>query len=302
MAPKRQATPTGTGGIGETVKDGTLILQPSAAPGPVGAAPQTPPPLFPVLLCEKGHTIFTPTWASRDGDTNSGDPQAYNALSPDAQARVDPYLNTSDDDLKQRFREFITDTLSTGDLGGSMVDRFFDGSQTVMKHPIGSPLSEMAKYTSSLLDHAMMVRDKIGDLLDGHPHSSYDFLAGKIDVPTVNFSTTSSALAAYATGLSGKDLTLKALIGGTQGLRLTLQNLKYYRNHSTTYKQFAVDLRYEIFDCFGVGNDDVYTSWIGKREDSHDALVSFWILQHMRVGHRPFVNWIELERSMIGNL
>jgi hypothetical protein len=299
MAPKRKATPTGTGGVTENVKDGTLILQPSSAPVSVGSTPPAPPPLFPVLLCEKGHTVFSPTWASRDGDTNSEDPQAYNALSPDAQARVDVYLNDSDDDLKKLFRDFITGELSTGELGGSMVDRFFDGSQAAMRHPKGSPLSEKAKYSSSLREHAAMVRDKIGELLGGQPHSSYDFLARKIDVPTVNFAATVSALAALAVNTSSDELTLKALIGGTQGLRLTLQDIRYYKNHSPTYSQFSVDLRYEIFDCFGVGGDDIYTGW-KSLQDYNNALVAFWILQHMRHGHKPFVNWIEVECSAIG--
>jgi hypothetical protein len=259
---------------------------------------------FPILLCEKGHVDFHPTWKSSDGDTNFEDPTAYNSLTSDQQKRVDDRLGDTDEALKSRFREFITGSLKTGDLGAAMVDRFYDGTQDPFRHPRWSPLSNMAVSSSSFLEHAANVRDKIKALLPPMPVPSgydYGFLEKRIDVPTVNFAATSSALASFVTFQTGDELTLKSLIGGTQGLRIYLQNIFFWKDHSKVPNTFSVQLRYEIFDNFGVGNDDIYTGWKGW-EDYHDALVAFWVLQHMRKGHKPFVNWIEVVTISLSKL
>jgi len=303
MAPERKPYSLGLG-PSENIQDGTLNLQASPKAGAVGA---TAPPVqpVPILLCEKGHTVFSPTWKSKDGDTSFQDPQAYDALSPEQKKRVDALSSKTDQELKQIFRGFITNSLATGNLGGSMVDQFYDGSQKAMRHAKGSPLAEMARRSASFLAHAADVRDKLGQLLPrpvGTGLANYRFLEKKIVVPTVSFEVTTAAVAAWVTSQTGDELTLKSLIGGTQGLKIFLQDISFLRNHSPGYNMFSVSLRYEIFDNFGVGSDDIYTSFVKEHEDYRGALVAFWILQHMRNGHKPFINWIEVEINLLGGL
>jgi hypothetical protein len=279
-------------------QDGPRRL-PSTTPVGANAHPHT---FFPVVLCEIGHRVFSPNWISPDGDTSHGDPQAYHRLTKLQQQRVDLLSSKTDSDLRTIFQNFLIQWLKDGKLGLDMIDRFYVGSQEAFRHHNGSVLSEMAKQTSSFLSHAGSVRDQIGSHLIRPitSHSTdYRYLKKQLNIQTVNFDTTIAAYGDFIIRRSGNDLTLKSLIGGTQGLKITLENISFYRNHSPNYTMFSVDLRYEIFDVFGVGSSDIYTG-LSQIEDFKDALVAFWILQHMREGHRPFINWIEIEYSAIG--
>jgi hypothetical protein len=290
----------GLGGVSEELQDGTLQRQATPTPGALGATALSCV-AGAVVLCEKGQTVFTPSWKSNDGDTAAEDPKAYDVLSADAKKRVDKLKGKNDEELKAILRKFVVSSLSTGDLGGAMVDRFYLGKQEAMRHKHGSALAEKARHSSSFRSHVAKVRDKLAALLPktAGPGLNCGFLHNKIDVPTVNFGATLGALAAFATFQQGDELTLKALIGGTQGLRITLKNLTFSKRFSTAYNTFTADLRYEIFDLFGAGSNDIYTG-AKAVEDYRDALVAFWILQHLKKGHKPFVNWIEIETQAIG--
>jgi len=302
MAPARTPGPLGIGGT-QDVKDGTLQIHSAPRHASVGAVPSAAK-FAPVVLCEKGHTDLKPNWVANDGDTASEDPDIYKTLKGEAKDRVDKIKGMTDDELKKIFRNFLTGTLSTGELGGSMVDRFYLGKQDVMKHATGSALSQMARHSSSLKDHADKVHAKIGALLPksaGPGLTNYAFLHNKVDVPTVNFGTTFYAVTSLVTFSKGDELTLKALIGGTQGLRMTLQNITYSKLQLFGPPRFAVDLRYEIFDVFGAGTTDIYTGDKAK-QDFANALVAFWILQHLRKGHKPFINQLEVDIQSNGSM
>jgi hypothetical protein len=290
----------GLGGAYDELQDGTLQRQATPTPGALGATAFQCVAAS-VVLCEKGQTVFTPSWKSNDGDTTSEDPKAYDVLSADAKKRIDKLKGKNDEELKAILRKFVANSLSTGDMGAAMVDRFYLGKQEAMRHKHGSPLAEKARHSSSFRSHVALVRDKLATLLPkaAGPGLNCQFLHNKIDVPTVNFGATLGALVAFAAFQASDELTLKALIGGTQGLRITLKNLTFTKRLLPVFDTFTADLRYEIFDLFGAGSNDIYTG-AKAVEDYRDALVAFWILQHLKKGHKPYVNWIEIETQAIG--
>src|SRR5688572_27072944 len=124
MASGRTPGTLGLGGAYDNLQDGTLQLQPTPTPGALGATAFQCVAAS-VVLCEKGQTALTPSWKSNDGDTSCEDPKAYDVLSGDAKKRVDKLKGKNDEELKAILRKFVASSLSTGDMGAAMVDRFY---------------------------------------------------------------------------------------------------------------------------------------------------------------------------------
>jgi hypothetical protein len=92
--------------------------------------------------------------------------------------------------------------------------------------------------------------------------------------------------------------SLKALIGGTQGTTLFIENF----NATATINSpetggsgnYSATLRLRILDDFGVDESDLYTPI------DYQPLYSFWILQHERQSPAPFINEIIIEVPIEG--
>lgn len=83
--------------------------------------------------------------------------------------------------------------------------------------------------------------------------------------------------------------------GGTQGLTVKLTGF----NHDAADKTIDMQLEYTICDDFGVDLTDVTDK--GTKGLS-DGLKAFWVLQHERTGHQPFIDKLHLAAPFKGGL
>jgi hypothetical protein len=100
--------------------------------------------------------------------------------------------------------------------------------------------------------------------------------AGVIDCNAIALSP--AGVPAVSFGFS--DTALKGIIGGTQGLRVLITHFTVTPGSRT----YDIGLQYLICDDFGVDTSDLYSP----------GLAAFWVLQHRRCGHRPFINELDL--------
>jgi len=84
-------------------------------------------------------------------------------------------------------------------------------------------------------------------------------------------------------------LPLKAVIGGTHGTELFVNSF----TGSVLSRTYAIDLRFKLYDNFGVDDHDLYSP----------GLMPFWVLQHERSAtkYAPFVNLLDLTVTISGS-
>jgi hypothetical protein len=239
------------------------------------------------------------------GDAAQADFSAedFPTLDADHARLVAPLRRRSDAELERIFKNFLN-LMMTGAHGESMVDRFMAGSGQEYLHDVGSYLSE-ATYRSGAFAAAALtakrrVEASLGTLAGGPASGAggelvlFDWRRLRIRAPKLNFEfSQAAAVFRILTGSPSPDLVLKCLIGGTHGTRVSVTRFGF--NPGT--RDYAARLRFEIFDNFGVDETDLYTvpaPW-------GDALIAFWVLQHERYGHRPFVNRIVVNETIRGS-
>jgi hypothetical protein len=187
--------------------------------------------------------------------------------------------------LESGWRTSFASIHQTGQLGQQMIDRFMAGSGGKWPHFNNSDLSSTASNTLTFANARLLVRAEIKRQLKAQLDAGavdWRKLSVAVDIP---FST--------ATLDTTVPLRFRAMIGGIHGTKLFARNFRIIGNESFDPVWSATyDLKYEMGDHFGVGRDDMYTP----------DLVAMNILQHERSGHRPFLNYIEVEDGGVTNL
>jgi peptidoglycan hydrolase-like protein with peptidoglycan-binding domain len=184
----------------------------------------------------------------------------------------------SDSSLESIWRFSFKHIHGTGPTGSMMIDRFMAGSGGGLLHPNGSDLSDTARNTLTFVNAQVAVRAEIKRQLKAQLDAgSVDWrkLSITVDIP---FSTGTHDLTV--------PLRFRAMIGGIHGTKLYARNFTVRGDQPLdTVWSATFDLKYQMGDHFGVGRDDLYTP----------DLVAMNVLQHERPGHKPFLNFIEVE-------
>ncbi len=166
--------------------------------------------------------------------------------------------------------------------GSKMVNRFLNGGkpQDVMYWGVESQLSkrisssiDYSRYRDGFQDKARAFLKK-HDTLDGFSTLATTHLSQELEFP---FSLTTAIT---------RSLSLKALVGGTQGRRAIITGATYRKVQRREY--IDLPIRFVLRDTFSAGND---------RNRNLPGLKEMWILQHIRSDGRkyqPFVNEIHV--------
>jgi len=197
------------------------------------------------------------------------------------------YSSISDADLLEKMKRGPDGVATLGGApGNDVADHFFKGSGTPMNHPVGTPIGLAASNSASFKSTSSAVESALNFIITNmatdpaaNKCSSLSLTSGA--VPQVNF-----PFPLDPTATDFKDnLMLKAVIGGTHGIEITLTNLTI----DCTAHTYEATIHYSICDNFGVDDtSDLYA----------DSLISFWVLQHMRPGHAAFINNILLDTKV----
>jgi hypothetical protein len=179
-----------------------------------------------------------------------------------------------------------------GSTGTAMAAHFDGGSGSPVTYGVGSSLSTevaasptfdaIASAAEATIDY------QVGYQLGGTCHvdwQSFDVLPAASALPPASFNV-----------LAGDTLLLQAVLGGTQGLTVSVRDFTVNPVGNT----YHGTLIYEICDDFGVDETDLDPANLGH---GSPGLVAFWILQHERPpGHVAFVNRVTVERPFSGAL
>jgi RHS repeat-associated protein len=111
-----------------------------------------------------------------------------------------------------------------------------------------------------------------------------------------NGSTEGINIIVVAPSFSDSGGNLKALIGGTQGVNIWLQNIVI--NADGTY---TADITIQIEDDFALSNSDVTNAGPMVKTFAMEALKAQWILQHQR-GYKPFKTSLNINVQINGKL
>ena len=162
-----------------------------------------------------------------------------------------------------------------GAEGNRMITHFMTGTGGTLRHGLGSTISTLATSSRTMASATGSVQKDIGSQLTGQAAGgTVDYRLLHLRLPTISFG--------FRDGT-----TLKGAIGGTQGLDLFIKDFNV--PHCT--RNYTATIRFEICDDFGVDTSDLYSP----------GLISFWVLQHQRRGHRPFINEIIVEKPISGS-
>lgn len=209
----------------------------------------------------------------------------FNDVSPGAGSppwwEADDYWvaqHLSDSSLESIWRFSFKNVHGTGATGSLMIDRFMAGLGGGLKHPNNSDLSNTARNTLTFVNTQAAVRIEIQRQLKAQLDAGavdWRKLSITVDIP---FSTGTHDLTV--------PLRFRAMIGGIHGTKLFARNFTVRGDQPfDTVWSATYDLKYEMGDHFGVGRDDMYTP----------DLVAMNVLQHERSGHKPFLNFIDVE-------
>ena len=183
---------------------------------------------------------------------------------------------TLDFQLRNRMR------LELGGLAGAeglrMVTHFSGGTGTKLTHDSSSTLGADALVSGTFSRlHNSVIREIERQLASMDATGVIDCNAITLPtagVPAVSFDFTDS-------------VALKTIIGGTQGLSIRITRFGIY----PIGRIYDIELQYLICDDFGVDTADLYSP----------ALIAFWVLQHRRSGHMPFINELDLPKTKLSH-
>jgi outer membrane protein OmpA-like peptidoglycan-associated protein len=237
-----------------------VITKSSAAPGGLTV---TPCSSLPFLIGSRGGCGSGSDFTYLD----------FPSLSLTDELKVLPFRPRTDSELLGIF------TLELGALAGStglsMIALFASGTGARNTHGIGSHLSTLTAISGTFRRVLGVVRSNINSRITSQA-SGGAINCNSLSIPSGSMPTISFT---FADGT-----TLKAAIGGTQGLNLFITGFSL----SPRSRTYTITLRFEICDDFGVDKSDLYSP----------GLISFWVLQHERPGHRPFINEIIVEETI----
>lgn len=172
-----------------------------------------------------------------------------------------------------------------------VINRFLNGSRSTLSHDVGSELSKLVQSSKSFKN----LDGRIRDHLQGNLQSQV--ASGQLNFTNLNlesFVRSNSSSIYFNPTDSSIPFTLRAIIGGTQGLQITVKmeavTPKVSQGGGGTV-DYQARIKFEIFDVFGAGNNDRYIP----------PLESMWQLQH-RGSAQPFVNRIVIETTFKGSV
>lgn len=166
-----------------------------------------------------------------------------------------------------------------GSEGARMVTHFASGSGTSLTHSSSSPIGKATESAPSFIEMCKATEKKLAGQLSTMAAS------GTIDCSTLVLSSSDVPWLSFEFSDS---FMLKGIIGGTQGRNVWLNALSI----DTATRKYTMQLRYVIFDDFGVDESDLYSP----------GLIAFWLLQHERKGYVPFMNIIDLAIDSSGTV
>lgn len=236
---------------------------PSTITGRPGCVTAVPGSSTPVSIGSRGACGSGPDFSFFDFPT----------LSTTNNIKVFVQRRLSDSALESIFRVELG--ALAGTVGNRMVTRFAAGTGGTMRHGLGSTISTLATPSITMANVTRGVRRDINSQLTGQAAAggAVDYNLLRPRLPTISFG--------FRDGT-----TLKGAIGGTQGLNLFIKDFTV----PSCTRDYTATLRFEICDDFGVDAPDIYSP----------GLIAFWILQHERWGHQPFINEIIVERPISG--
>lgn len=263
--------PTGIAPVPNGHRTGTTgAQQPQAGHQQTPAHPETPTSPCP-YICTSRQFL-----GARKPHYKSGDDFKYYdfpSLTTWETLKVAPFRPMSDSLLEFGMNNVLG--FLAGSDGRGMVSHFRGGSGTPWTHGVGSRLNREATHCPSVNGAVSMVHRQLAAQARAmRSLDQVDCRAFSLDpVPVFHFDRNDS-------------LALKGIIGGTQGLAVYLDVMRLKDPATCRYE---LDLQLVVFDDFGVDTDDLY--W--------PALIKFWILQHERLGNRPFVNILLINRTIV---
>jgi hypothetical protein len=151
---------------------------------------------------------------------------------------------------------------------------FASGAGTTLTHGLGSELSTLAEGSGTFATALSAVRAEV------HRQISSQAASGVIDCSLLYLPEASMPSISFGFWYSP---TLKAVIGGTQGLEVHILELTV----DPAKRKYKMKLRFTICDNFGVDKTDL--RWYSA------GMSALWVLQHERSGYKPFVNEIIIE-------
>jgi hypothetical protein len=187
--------------------------------------------------------------------------------------------------LESEFRAYILG-LTAGSLslvGQEMISRFIKGTRETFRHESGSIVADLVKDSGTFKGMVTSLTKTIKDQIQAQANGgSIDNRKLKLEnIASPNFGVSDS-------------LTLKSLIGGTQGTDVSIENFDATATIISPEVggsgNYSATLRFEIDDDFGVDRSDIYAP----------PLAAFWVLQHERIGPAPFINKIIVEVPIQG--
>lgn len=170
--------------------------------------------------------------------------------------------------------------------------RFLKGTGGTFTHRAGSALSTLVRSSSEFGTLHATFREYVQKTLQSQAdRGTIDF--GALDVSRyVNDRSHDLYFSPYN---RSTPFTLRAVLGGTQAIRITVKmtsvkpTVKPTGGGSIDYR---ADVRYEIFDVFGAGDGDKYIA----------ALKAMWQLQHRGARARPFSTQVVVEETISGTI
>ncbi|WP_017325237.1 Ig-like domain-containing protein [Synechococcus sp. PCC 7336] len=184
------------------------------------------------------------------------------------------------------------------DLAEEFVDRFISGSQQEFVHNPGDFLSEQVRDARVFQNAVDSVVDRLNEIIQSQADQGF------IDVNdmTIAIADTDIPEISFPSGNLIDSFALKALIGGTQGTLVSIEDFDADATVGTNaafpgFGTYTATLRFEILDTFGVDETDLYE----PPRSPAEALYAFWILQHQRIGPAPFTNRIVVEVPITQN-
>lgn len=197
------------------------------------------------------------------------------------------YASLSDADLLIKMKTGLDGITTLGGAAGEdAANHFFAGSATPVDHNSSTPIGGAAANSDSFKATSAAVEAAFHTIITGMAstpatNNCTAFSLTSSAVPKVNFPL---PLNVFAKDFA-KNLMLKAVIGGTHGIEITLSSLTV----DCSARTYEATIHYSICDNFGVDEkSDIYA----------DSLASFWTLQHMRKGHKAFINNILLDTKI----
>jgi hypothetical protein len=174
-----------------------------------------------------------------------------------------------------------------GAIGTGMFRNFAAGTGAPIVHGLGSPLSTAVAGSPTMRTAATAAEAEV--------QAQVLAMAGlcAVDWRTITLLPAPGLPALSFSILRGDTLQLNAVLGGTQGLTVSIIGFTVPPGGRT----YTAILRWEICDDFGVDESDLDpTSMHGS-----PGLFSFWVLQHERAGHVPFVNTVIVDTPISGS-